>query len=115
MTTFKATTTPPLSLTQGTQQRSKTLAVAFLALLSILYLFPEFAHAASPFASGTQTGKSDILAMVAPFAGIAVIAVGLACLFGKISWWWLAGVIFGIVLVFGHDQFISWIRSIFSV
>ncbi len=98
-----------------TQQRNKNLTFAFAALLSLLYLFPEFAHAANPFSGGAATAKSDILAIVTPIAGIALIAVGLLAWFGKISWWWLAGLVVGIVLVFGNDQVVSWIRGWFGV
>jgi type IV secretion system protein VirB2 len=96
-------------------QRSKAVTVAFVALLSLLYLFPEFAHAANPFSGGAAAAKTDFLAIVAPIAGIALIAVGLLAWFGKISWFWLVGLVVGIVLVFGNDQVVTWIRGWFGV
>lgn len=85
----------------------------FLLILGI-GLAPE-SYAASPFATGTTSLKADLLTMMTPVAGIGVIAVGAACLFGQISWWWFVGVVTGIVLIFGSDQIVSWVRGLFSV
>lgn len=83
--------------------------------LAVLLSLPTLASAAAPFSGGTQGLSSDLLTIVAPIAGIALIAVGVLCWFGKISWWWLAGVVVGIVLVFGKDQIVTWIRGLFGV
>lgn len=78
-------------------------------------LCPDVALAASPFAGGTDTLKSDLVTILTPVAGIGVIALGALCLFGKISWWWLVGFIIGVVLIFGADQMVAWMRSAFGV
>nr|WP_301950569.1 TrbC/VirB2 family protein [Xanthomonas fragariae] len=53
--------------------------------------------------------------MLSPVAGIAIIAVAVLCWFGKISWYWFVGIVVGIVLFFGKDQIVSWIRGLFGV
>jgi type IV secretion system protein VirB2 len=97
-------------------QPPRAPAIALVALCCLLWLLPAIAWAQnSPFTAGTQSVKNDVLAIVTPFAGIAVIAVGSLCWFGKVSWWWLIGLVFGIVLVFGHEQVVAWIRGLFGV
>ena len=65
-------------------------------------LLPQVALAGSPFATGTA-------------AAIAVMVSGVLGWFGKISWWWLVGVVIGIVLVFGAPQIVTWVRTMFGV
>ncbi|MEB0014538.1 TrbC/VirB2 family protein [Glaciimonas sp. GNP009] len=86
-----------------------------ISLLLLATLFPSLAFAASPFAGGTTGLSADILTIVAPIAGLALIAVGVICWFGKISWLWFGGLVIGIVLVFGNQQVVSWIRGLFGV
>ncbi|PAB24467.1 transposase, partial [Pseudomonas savastanoi pv. nerii] len=69
----------------------------------------------TPFQTGTRGLSADTLAMLTPLAGIAIMAVGLLALFGRIHWMWLVGSIVGIVLLFGSDQIVSWIRGLFGV
>ncbi len=78
-------------------------------------IFPVFAMAASPFTTGATGLSADTLAMLTPIAGIAIMVVGVLALFGKIHWMWLVGVIVGIVLVFGSDQIVTWLRGLFGV
>lgn len=80
-----------------------------------LSFFSTAVFAGSPFASGSSTLTADILAIVTPIVGLAVIAVGVLAWFGKIAWSWFAGLVVGVVLVFGHQQIVSWIRSLFGV
>lgn len=94
----------------GADKRLTTTVIALLAGLS-----PSLVFAAAPFAGGTTSLSADILTIVAPIAGIALIAVGVICWFGKISWLWFAGLVVGIVLVFGNQQIVSWIRGLFGV
>src|SRR4051812_32492937 len=88
----------------------KHLELIFLALAVCTFSVPAVA---GPFTGGTAALKSDLLAIITPFAGIGLIAVGFVCWIGKISWMWLAALIVGIVLVFGNDQVVSWIRGLF--
>lgn len=80
-----------------------------------LTLVPAAAMAQSPFQTGSTALSADVLAIAAPIAGIALIAVGVAAWFNKISWWWMVGVVVGIVLVFGNTQIVTWIRGLFGV
>ena len=85
----------------------------FAALVATV--FPVFAMAANPFQTGATGLSADTLAMLTPLEGIAIMAVGLLALFGRIHWMWLVGSIVGIVLLFGSDQIVSWIRGLFGV
>lgn len=93
----------------------KHVFVVALVLAIGAYLAPDVALAASPFAGGTESLKSDLVDTLTPVAAIGVLAVGTLCFFGKISWWWFVGLIIGIVCVFGADQIVSWIRGSFGV
>lgn len=85
-----------------------------LALLTLLA--PELAFAqASPFSTGATSFQTNFLAILTPVAVIAVMALGLAALFGRISWGWAAGGVAGIVLVFGAPQLVAWVRGMFAV
>lgn len=87
----------------------------FMVIGAALLCAPDIVFAAPPLATGTKALKNDLIDILTPIIGIGMIGLGLACGFGKISWWWFAGAVVGIVLVFGHDQILSWIRGLFSV
>lgn len=93
------------------QKFTATNAGVIAALMTI----PELANALTSFGAGAFGLKNEILMVLVPICGIAIIAIGFGCWFGKIAWQWLAGALFGTVLVFGHDQIITLIRSLFSV
>ena len=76
---------------------------------------PQLTLAQSPFATGTAAGQTNLLAILTPVAAIAVMVSGVLGWFGKISWWWLVGVVIGIVLVFGAPQIVTWVRTMFGV
>lgn len=78
-------------------------------------VMPDLAFAAPSFGSGATTMKNDIINMLTPIIGIGIIALGIACAFGKLNWWWFAGAVFGIVLIYGHQQIINWVRQAFGV
>lgn len=98
-----------------TNRQRSVITVTALAVLLLMIFLPDLAFAQTPFTGGAAKAKTDILAIVAPVAGIAILAVGLLAWFGKISWMWLIGVIVGTVLVFGNDQVVTWIRGWFGV
>lgn len=106
MTNQSASIPPRHSFRNG----SFLLALFTAALLCL----PALALAA-PFSGGTTGLSSDLVTILAPIAGIAIIAVAILCWFGKISWWWFAGIVVGIVLFFGKDQIVTWIRGLFGV
>jgi type IV secretion system protein VirB2 len=94
------------------RQLSFAVAAAFALLCAAM---PELAFAGSPFATGATAAQTNILTILTPVAVIAVMVAGVMAWFGKISWWWLVGVIIGIVLVFGGPQIVAWIRGMFGV
>ena len=93
--------------------------VAMAALFALLCAaMPELAFAGSgsgPFGTGATAAQTNLLTILTPIAVIAVMVAGVMAWFGKISWWWLVGVIIGTVLVFGGQQIVAWIRSMFGV
>ncbi len=85
--------------------------LAYLALLN--------AHLAvaqtSPFATGASALQTNLLTILAPVAIIAVMVLGVAAWFNRISWSWMVGGVAGIVMVFGASQVVAWIRGLFGV
>lgn len=79
-----------------------------------LLLAPAIALA-GPFATGATATQTQILTILTPVAVIAVMVLGTAAWFNKISWGWVVAAIGGIVLVFGAPQIVAWIRSLFGV
>ena len=101
---------------KGFDQSLRTPWVIASALALLLTLLPELVLAqASPFSTGTTAFQTNFLAILTPVAVIAVMALGLAALFGRISWGWAAGGVAGIVLVFGAPQLVTWVRGMFGV
>lgn len=79
-------------------------------------LIPELVFAqASPFATGAGAAQTNILTILTPIAVIAVMALGVAAWFNKISWGWAVAGVIGIVLVFGAPQLVTWVRGMFGV
>jgi type IV secretion system protein VirB2 len=77
---------------------------------------PELALAqTSPFTTGATAAQTNVLAILTPIAVVAVMALGAAAWFQKISWGWATGGIVGIALVFGAPQIVSWVRTMFGV
>ena len=86
------------------------------ASLGLLVIAPGVAVAQSgPFATGATALQSNLLTILAPVAVIAVMALGVAAWFNRISWGWMVGGVAGIVLVFGASQFVTWVRGLFGV
>lgn len=90
----------------------RLIAAAGLLLFSALFaLAPEAALAASPFQSAATTFKSDAITIFQIVAFIGVMAVGVLAVVGKIHKGWLVGCVLGVILVFGAEQIITWIRG----
>ena len=70
---------------------------------------------ASPFSTGATTFQGSFLAILTPIAVIAVMGLGAAAWFNRISWAWAIAGVAGIVLVFGAPQIVAWIRGMFGV
>jgi type IV secretion system protein VirB2 len=69
----------------------------------------------SPFSTGASAFQTNFLTILTPVAVIAVMALGVAAWFNRISWSWAAGGAIGILLVFGAPQVVSWIRGLAGV
>jgi len=70
---------------------------------------------ASPFSAGAGAFQGSFLAILTPVAVIAVMGLGAAAWFNRISWAWAITGVAGIVLVFGAPQIVAWIRGMFGV
>lgn len=69
----------------------------------------------SPFSTGATAFQTNFLTILTPVAVIAVMALGVAAWFNRISWSWAAGGALGILLVFGAPQVVSWVRGLAGV
>lgn len=72
-------------------------------------------YAAGPFTTGSGALSTDILAILTPVAVIAVMALGALAWFGRVSWGHAVTGMVGIVLVFGSQQIVTWVRGLFGV
>jgi type IV secretion system protein VirB2 len=84
-------------------------------LVALAWLVPGLALAGSPFATGANATQTQLVAILTPLAAVAVMVSGVMAWFGRVSWWWMVGVVLGTVLVFGGPQIVSWIRGMFGV
>ena len=89
--------------------------IVIATIVSLSLLMPELAFAAGPFTSGASSLSQDILTILTPVAVIAVMAAGALAWFGRVSWVLAISVMAGIVLVFGSQQIVTWIRGLFGV
>jgi type IV secretion system protein VirB2 len=94
---------------------ARTLQLFLLCAVVACCLFPELAVAAPPFANSGSTLKTDLVQTLTPFAGIAVLVVGVLCLMGRVNWSWFVGGLVGIAMMFGSDQIVSWFRTLMGV
>ncbi|EAB4047392.1 transposase [Salmonella enterica] len=104
-----------VSIWNKTERANKAFYLLVACTLALLAFVPGLSFADSPFSNVTNNGSSDILNIVTPIVAIAVMVVGLACLFGRISWWWFVGVVIGVICVYGKDQIVSWIRGLAGI
>jgi len=94
---------------------ARTLQLVLLGAVLACGLFPELAAAAPPFANSGSTLKTDLVQTLTPFAGIAVLVVGVLCLMGRVNWGWFVGGLVGIAMMFGSDQIVTWFRTLMGV
>ena len=87
-----------------------TKSLTIFALIAII-LLPQEAHAQALFDSGTNflTALQDLLTntWARIIAIIAVVFLGFAWMFGRISWQLAASVIGGIILIFGAPAIVD--------
>jgi type IV secretion system protein VirB2 len=96
---------------RGAMQRRSVWGIG----LALLVLAGEVFAQASPFSTGTTAFQGSFLAILTPVAVIAVMALGLAAWFNRISWGWAVAGVVGIVLVFGAPQIVAWVSGLFGV
>jgi len=70
---------------------------------------------ASPFEDGAHNLVASFLTLAVPIAVLAVMGLGIAAIAGRISWAWPLSAILGIVIIFGAQKFVDWIRDLFVV
>ena len=99
---------------RATAHAARLLLVSVGLLTACVSSPPAWAQA-SPFSAGTTALQGGLLAILAPFAVLVIMGLGVAAWFNKISWSWVAGGFAGVVLVFGAPQIIAWIRGMFGV
>ena len=68
-----------------------------------------------PFATGAASFQTNLLTILSPIAVIAVMVLGVASWFNKVSWWWCAAAAMGLILVFGAPQIVAWVRGMAGV
>ena len=90
---------------------SKITRLLTISSLIAITLLPETAHAAALFDSGTNFlgALQDLLTntWARILAIIAVVFLGFAWMFGRISWQLAASVIGGIILIFGAPAIVD--------
>lgn len=94
--------------------RPRARMAPLVGCLLIALIVPAVALA-NPFATGASAAQSNILSILTPVAVIAVIVLGVAAWFNRISWGWMVTAVLGMVLVFGGPQVVAWIRGMFGV
>lgn len=92
--------------------KTRSIRIIALALMSAILLYPEYALAQSAlFDSGTNflTALQNLLTSTWAriIAIIAVVFLGFAWMFGRISWQILVAVVGGIILVFGAPAIVD--------
>lgn len=85
-------------------------------IIAVLFLSAQrLTYAAGPFTTGSGALSTDILAILTPVAVIAVMALGALAWFGRVAWTHAITGMIGIVLVFGSQQIVTWVRGLFGV
>jgi type IV secretion system protein VirB2 len=82
---------------------------------AVLFTANEAWAQASPFSTGAGAFQGSFLAILTPVAVIAVMGLGAAAWFNRISWAWAITGVAGIVMVFGAPQIVTWVRGMFGV
>ena len=86
------------------------------AVLLLLGLIPAIAVGqADPFITGATALQDTIFTWLTPIAIILVMVLGGLAMAGRMSWGWCIGVVLGIVIAFGAETIVGWIRDMFAV
>jgi len=85
----------------------RTLTFVLCAGLLAIQMDPAFAQFTG---AGTQA-TNWFVQLLTPIVPLAVAAVGILCLTGRVNWgWFLAGLV-GVALFFGRDQVVTMFRG----
>jgi type IV secretion system protein VirB2 len=93
----------------------KTRPLLTLSLPALVLATTPALAQTSPFSTGATAFQTDLLTTLTPVAVIAVMALGVAAWFNRISWGWALGGALGILLVFGAPQVVTWVRTLGGV
>ena len=97
-------------------QTVRTRASTQRRTLVVFLLAPAWTFAqTSPFDTGANGLVSFALTIGTPIAVLIIIGLAIAAAVGKVSWGWVIGAIIGIAAIFGSQQIVAWIRSMFGV
>lgn len=74
-----------------------------------------FAQATNPFQTGAESLVTNFTAIATPFAVLAIMALAVVAMTGRISWAWPVGALVGIGVIFGAPTIVTWVRGLFGV
>lgn len=89
----------------------QTLRIFGFALIFALLLLPDLALAEPWDDAANKVLQIFTGGLARTIAVIAVVALGIAALVGKLSWQWAIYIIIGIVLIFGAPAIVDYIIS----
>lgn len=90
-------------------RNKRTLTVLSVAAVGAIALTPALAMAAPWDSTADEVLAIFTGGLTRTIAIIAIIACGIAALFGKLSWDWAVKIIIGIVLIFGGAAIVDYI------
>jgi glycerol-3-phosphate acyltransferase PlsY len=93
--------------------RSTASSVVFA--MTIAVLIAPFMPAFAQFTGGGAQATSWVVELLTPLIPLACIGVAVFAWMGRVNWGWFAAACVGTILFFGRDQFVSLVRSWFSV
>ncbi|AQT48011.1 TrbC/VirB2 family protein [Bartonella choladocola] len=91
------------------QMLYRNMVLLFLgAITFLLFVEPSFAQTLESIDKAANNIDAWLGGSIAKtVAGIAVAAVGYACLANRLSWFWFFAVILGIAIIFGRQQIVN--------
>jgi len=86
-----------------------------LTLSAAALVLPRLACAqTSPFQTGADNLVTSLTTLATPIAILAVMALAVVAMTGRISWGWPIGALVGIGVIFGAPQMVGWIQGLFA-
>lgn len=87
-----------------------------MLLATSLLVAPDLALAqTSPFSTGATNLQQNILLWLTPIAVIAVMVLGVMAMANRISWAWCIAAVLGIIIAFGANDIVNWVRGLGGV